>query len=618
MKLVGKGRCRRVLSPAIVSVTVCFCAVTAVGERFFSDGIPFSMKGSYYTLDYVSGSAGKTLRGAWLQTVSTEARQRYVAHFEPYAAGRPLEDVKIESNESSARITTAEGVFNICFADPRTIIVRAENAKLSMKVDFFRPAPYQPISEVPVKGGGKAVLANCFKNAAKFLVDARSGKSTVDCRWKGVSAETSAVFISPENGRPIEFTLMDVMPEWDGTLPKKTFEESVAERRAEFRSFLSKVPSVGKQYARTREKAARLLWSSIVAPRGYFIRDMMLMSKNWMNNVWGWDHVFNAVCMAGGDMDIAWDQFICPFDRQKPTGQIPDSVGDGALVYAFTKPPVHGWGFRRMMRNGKIDEKRLREAYAKLALQVEWWLGYRDRDGNGLAEYDHGNDSGWDNSTAFLMLPPTETTELQSYLAVQMDVLSEIAGKLGKKEDALKWRKRAKDICEKAAKILYDKNGSPLIRQVATGKTAGPATLQTRLAVLAGKMLPENVRKKMISDIKNGGYRMGYALATEPKGEWFDHDGYWRGPVWAPEVMIAYDGLRECGEEALAKEIAKEFCDMCVKSGFAENFEPMTGAPLRDPAYTWTASVFLILAHELCVHGEPHGLPDSGCSEQNR
>lgn len=30
----------------------------------------------------------------------------------------------------------------------------------------------------------------------------------------------------------------------------------------------------------------------------------------------------------------------------------------------------------------------------------------------------------------------------------------------------------------------------------------------------------------------------------------------------------------------------------------AENFDALTGKPLRDQAYTWTASVFLVLAHE--------------------
>jgi hypothetical protein len=40
---------------------------------------------------------------------------------------------------------------------------------------------------------------------------------------------------------------------------------------------------------------------------------------------------------------------------------------------------------------------------------------------------------------------------------------------------------------------------------------------------------------------------------------------------------------------------------MCETSGFAENFDALTGRGLRDRAYTWTASGYLLLAevHEL-------------------
>jgi hypothetical protein len=58
------------------------------------------------------------------------------------------------------------------------------------------------------------------------------------------------------------------------------------------------------------------------------------------------------------------------------------------------------------------------------------------------------------------------------------------------------------------------------------------------------------------------------------------------------------DALDRCGEKKMAKDLAKTFCDMCTKEGFAENFNPISGKGLVDPAYTWTSSVFILLAHE--------------------
>jgi glycogen debranching enzyme len=69
--------------------------------------------------------------------------------------------------------------------------------------------------------------------------------------------------------------------------------------------------------------------------------------------------------------------------------------------------------------------------------------------------------------------------------------------------------------------------------------------------------------------------------------------------------MIAFAGLTEIGETKLARTIAQRFCRLCAKSGFAENFDALTGAPLRDTAYTWTSSVFLILANELTRPRQP-------------
>jgi hypothetical protein len=62
--------------------------------------------------------------------------------------------------------------------------------------------------------------------------------------------------------------------------------------------------------------------------------------------------------------------------------------------------------------------------------------------------------------------------------------------------------------------------------------------------------------------------------------------------------MIIVDGLTCVGETEFASELSRRFCDMVARSGMAENYDAVTGDSLRDRAYTWTSSVFLILAHE--------------------
>ena len=62
--------------------------------------------------------------------------------------------------------------------------------------------------------------------------------------------------------------------------------------------------------------------------------------------------------------------------------------------------------------------------------------------------------------------------------------------------------------------------------------------------------------------------------------------------------MLVENGLRRAGQYELADDISSRFRALCEKSGFAENFDALTGAGLRDRAYTWTASAYLILAAE--------------------
>ena len=122
------------------------------------------------------------------------------------------------------------------------------------------------------------------------------------------------------------------------------------------------------------------------------------------------------------------------------------------------------------------------------------------------------------------------------------------------------------------------------------------------LPIIIGKKLPEEIRRTMIETLKSEKFNTEYGLATEsPASSAYEPDGYWRGPIWAPSTMIVLDGMRECGEEEFVSEAVHKFCRMIQKSGCAENFDALTGEGLRDRAYTWTASVMLVMAHEYLV-----------------
>ena len=114
---------------------------------------------------------------------------------------------------------------------------------------------------------------------------------------------------------------------------------------------------------------------------------------------------------------------------------------------------------------------------------------------------------------------------------------------------------------------------------------------------MAGRSLPTEVTERLARDIERHLTAFGPATQLVDSPE-YDDDGYWRGPIWAPSTILIEDGLRVSGYEELADEVSSRFRLLCETSGFAENFDALSGAGLRDRAYTWTASAYLLLARQ--------------------
>jgi glycogen debranching enzyme len=125
------------------------------------------------------------------------------------------------------------------------------------------------------------------------------------------------------------------------------------------------------------------------------------------------------------------------------------------------------------------------------------------------------------------------------------------------------------------------------------------------LPLALGRALPAEIRRPLIAGVTEPGrFLTDWGCATESvRSRFYESNGYWRGPIWAPPMMMLCDGLDRAGETATARDLAARFCRAVAKSGAAENFDAKTGEGLCDRAYTWTASVFLLLANRFLLPG---------------
>lgn len=561
--------------------------------KFDLSQIPFSRYGSYMAIanlpDNWQGHGSP--HGLYLKTVSGSASSPLAAKIV-----LPVDDFSADLDGGSLSLFAGNAAYDFCYADRQTLLIRS-SADSCLTIDFMTESgPYDYIYERKIDGK-YCFIANCYKNNTSFVIWAQDGVIALEQRWREQSSEFSKLEISGQNGYLL--VIKEIPTEWDGIVSNYDFESCRNAVANEFNNFWAGYPQLPEKYDDLSILGAYINWSAYISPRGFIKRPAMLMSKNHMTNVWSWDHCFNALALSYKNPTAAWEQYMLIFDFQDVCGRLPDSVNDSKVIWNYVKPPIHGWTLMKMLENGmQLTRNQLAEAYSKLSKHTLWWLNYRDFDGDGLPEYVHGNDSGWDNSTVFAAVPPICSPDLQAFLIVQMSALSEIAGRLNMQNESKMWKTKSDNML----RLFLDKcfaDGLSIAFRSGTHEIIENKSLLPYLCLILGEKLPKNLRENIIEKLKTEGFINNHGFATESHDSpAYRSDGYWRGPIWAPSTVILCDGLRRCGETDLARDTAQKFLQMCQKSGFSENFDAVTGEGLRDRAYTWTSSGAFILAKE--------------------
>ncbi len=314
---------------------------------------------------------------------------------------------------------------------------------------------------------------------------------------------------------------------------------------------MHKLPTVPQKYREKAELAWFLLWSCQVPVEGALSRPAIFMSKFWMNGIWAWDNLFNALAIANANPRLAWDQLMLFFDYQEPNGMVPDMITDLEPIYGFTKPPIQGWAILKLVE--KLGVKKslpyLRKVYEPLSHLTNWWYTYRDFDQDGMLQYFHGNDSGWDNATVFDQGESVEGADLAAYLVYQCECLAFIADAIGRPVQAGYWKAKAQK--QLADLLSHSVRNDHFISPISGTAEAEPSqSLINYLPLILGKRLPEQLRAALVADLQPGGpFLTKFGLASEPPTSVkYMRDGYWRGPIWAASTYLVFDGLLQSGE----------------------------------------------------------------------
>jgi hypothetical protein len=549
--------------------------------------IPFSYRGSWFDISPVI--AEKTYADD-LHLVSHQTGMHPVLRFLPLHADTRA-DTAITATPSLLTWENENGRIDLTYQNTDTIRVRGSGLglRLSVAAGVLTPFTGSYLYRDPVTGGH---VLTSYETGRRYRITLLSG----------TISDATGIETLGEGDRHLT---LSAASDWEiaieeyrtGRVPftaTASFDATAVAAHRTFAAFADAIAPWRSAATPAAELAAYVLWSATVDPAGFLTRPGVLMSKHWMDKVWSWDHCFNALALAPGEPVLAWDQFQLPFDHQDPAGALPDSVTHSEVLHNFVKPPIHGWALGRLRAQLTLDREQLLAAYARMSAWTRFWLDHRRVPGRALPHYQHGNDSGWDNATTFDGDRVIETADLSAFLILQLRELAALASELDRPDDARQWGETAATIREALLGELW-RDSRFVARSAHSGRLRASSSLLDLMPIVLGDDLPAEISTALATRI--AGHLTDHGLATEPvDSPDYVADGYWRGPIWAPSTVLIEDGLRRAGQVELADTISRRFRELCEKSGFAENFDAVTGTGLRDRAYTWTASSYLILA----------------------
>ena len=484
------------------------------------------------------------------------------------------------------------GEHKMVFSSENEIVLKGNGTNsfhyvLKADMDRFNGNPYDAVFATTISNN---ILINDFKNSKYLYLVPIRGELTLDAHIIDgeVVPDRVDVHVSPDRDGVYEVAILSTIP-GDYKIPQVNFDFDSLEF-ANKQSF-EEMHNLYRDIQDSIE-AVYTMWSNFESQCGYFTQDTMICSKAGMCAIWSWDNCFQALAMARRLPQKAFYEFMLPYLYLREDGYMFDYVIDGHIAWQYTKPPVHGYIYKLMMRENEYFSRpeQLKQVLEPMVKNTNWWLTAR-----GVPTYMHGNDSGADNATCFDKYMVVTSPDLYAYLAVQCDVISEIMSIIGDDRE-VEYRELAVQLASKIDEFLID--GKLHVQSRVTGEYVATDSLVTYKSIIATDMLSDAVKKVVVDIIPR--YETKYGLASEPlDSDKYVTNGYWRGAIWAPDQALVITALDTMGYTDYARKLARTYVDAVKHSGCSENVDAVTGEGIRCPMYGWTAGVYIYLSDYL-------------------
>lgn len=379
-----------------------------------------------------------------------------------------------------------------------------------------------------------------------------------------------------------------------------TYAEAKADMQADWEAFLAKMPHYIQPYEQKREETAYVLWTHLVGPTQTTPNWMLMMFPGEMDSAW--QLLQNGVALQEQG-EISRSLILAPLQRQGEDGQLADGYDEAFLSTGSYKPNVYGFGLLNVMKHHDLAKEWSREdleaLYVGAGKWADWFMSYRDDDGDGLPGFEGGNENGFDEVTAYWDTLSLATPDLCAQEVLNFEAVGELAKLLGKpEEETQSWFQKSKDLLDRMIDRMWDGEHFVALKQY-THEPVFSGSNMHYIPLVLGKRLPQDIIDKMTADLTVEGKLLSpYGIASENMdSDVFEVTGVKMGcgPISPPGQLFILAGMWEAGKKTEAKMIIDRYLGRMISGGFSHFINPVSGTGSSFWG-TWCRCVFTILA----------------------
>ena len=214
-----------------------------------------------------------------------------------------------------------------------------------------------------------------------------------------------------------------------------------------------------------------------------------------------------------------------------------------------------------------------------------------------------------------------ESVELNTYLAQEKTLLSQMAALLNKPQQASNFQHQAKQLSIRINQCFFDEESGFYYDRAITATTPkhdelkentcsghlltargrGPEGWSPLWAGIADKEKAEKVKNIMLNENEfNSVIPLGTAAKSNPG---YDANIYWRGRVWLDQHYFGIMALKNYGYHDLAQTLSSKLYlnaqGLAENGAIRENYNPETGAEQGATNFSWSAAHLLMLYRDL-------------------